>query len=72
MENAIRTIKMNTIATVMDYSDMLATVKDELRMVTDSETTLDILEYIVSKLAPRKLKGIALRGFSFFSITLIH
>lgn len=52
MENAIKTIKMNTIATVMDYSDMLATVKDELRMVTDSETTLDILEYIVSKLAP--------------------
>lgn len=52
MENAIKTIKMNTIETVMNYSDTLATVKDELRMVTDSETTLDILEYIVSKLAP--------------------
>lgn len=52
MENAIKTIKMNTIETVMNYSDMLATVKDELDMATDSETVLDILEYIVSKLAP--------------------
>ena len=52
MENAIKTIKMNTIETVMNYSDMLATVKDELDMVTDAETVIDILEYIVSKLAP--------------------
>lgn len=52
MENAIKTIKMNTIETVMNYSDTLATVKDELESITDDEIVLDILEYIVSKLAP--------------------
>lgn len=52
MENAIKTIKMDTIGTVMRNYDTLATVKDELECITDDETTLDILEYIVSKLAP--------------------
>ena len=51
MENAIRTIKMNTIDAVMDNYDTLTTIKDELECVTDDETVLDILEYILSKLA---------------------
>lgn len=52
MENAIKTIKMNTIDAVMDNYDTLTTIKDELECITDDETVLDILEYILSKLAP--------------------
>lgn len=52
MENAIKTIKMNTIDAVMDNYDTFSVIKDELESITDDETVLDILEYIVSKLAP--------------------
>lgn len=52
MENAIKTIKMDTIDTVMKNYDTLSVIKDELECITDDGTTLDILEYIVSKLAP--------------------
>lgn len=52
MENAIKTIKMNTIDAVMDNYDTLSVIKDELEYITDDETTLDILEYIISKVAP--------------------
>lgn len=52
MENAIKTIKMNTIDAVMNNYDTLTTIKDELECITDDETTLDILEYIISKVAP--------------------
>lgn len=52
MENAIRIIKMNTMETVMNNYDTLSVIKDKLEWITDADTTLDILEYIVSKLAP--------------------
>lgn len=52
MENAIRIIKMNTIDAVMNHYDTLVTIKEELECITDDETVLDILEYILSKLAP--------------------
>ena len=52
MENAIKEIKMNTIRAVMNNYDTLDEIKGVLEMTTDSETTLDILEYIVSKLDP--------------------
>lgn len=51
MENAIKTIKMNTIDAVINNYDTLSVIKDELECITDDETTLDILEHIVSKLA---------------------
>lgn len=52
MENATKTIKMNTIDAVINNYDTLITIKDELECITDDETVLDILEYILSKLSP--------------------
>lgn len=52
MENAIKTIKMNTIDAVINNYDTLIIIKDELECITDDETVLDILEYILSKLSP--------------------
>ena len=51
MEKVVKEIKMETIDIVLENSEMLQTIKEELEYTQKKETVLDILAYIVDKLA---------------------
>ena len=51
MENAIKEIKMDTIDIVLENSEMLQEIREQLEYTQKKETVLDILAYIVDKLA---------------------
>lgn len=51
MENAVKEIKMNTIDIVLENSEMLQEIREQLEYTQKKETVLDILAYIVDKLA---------------------
>ena len=50
MEKVVKEIKMETIDIVLENSEMLQTIKEELEYTQKKETVLDILAYIVDKL----------------------
>lgn len=50
MEKVVKEIKMDTIDIVLENSEMLQTIKEELEYTQKKETVLDILAYIVDKL----------------------
>lgn len=50
MEKVAKEIKMDTIDIVLENSEMLQTIKEELEYTQKKETVLDILAYIVDKL----------------------
>lgn len=49
MENTIEAIK-NSIETIKNYCDMTDVLEAKLNFEANTETILDILEYIVNKL----------------------
>ena len=51
MEQVVKEIKMDTIDIVLENSEMLQEIREQLEYTQKKETVLDILAYIVDKLA---------------------
>ena len=51
MEKVVKKIKMDTIDIVLENSEMLQEIREQLEYTQKKETVLDILAYIVDKLA---------------------
>ena len=51
MEKVVKEIKMDTIDIVRENSEMLQEIREQLEYTQKKETVLDILAYIVDKLA---------------------
>lgn len=51
MEKVAKEIKMDTIDIVLENSEMLQEIREQLEYTQKKETVLDILAYIVDKLA---------------------
>ena len=51
MEKLVKEIKMDTIDIVLENSEMLQEIREQLEYTQKKETVLDILAYIVDKLA---------------------
>ena len=51
MEKVVKEIKMYTIDIVLENSEMLQEIREQLEYTQKKETVLDILAYIVDKLA---------------------
>lgn len=51
MEKVCKEIKMDTIDIVLENSEMLQEIREQLEYTQKKETVLDILAYIVDKLA---------------------
>ena len=51
MEKVVKEIKMDTIDIVLENSEMLQEIREQLEYTQKKETVLDILAYIVDKLA---------------------
>ena len=51
MEKVVKEIKMETIDIVLENSEMLQEIREQLEYTQKKETVLDILAYIVDKLA---------------------
>ena len=51
MEKVVKEIKIDTIDIVLENSEMLQEIREQLEYTQKKETVLDILAYIVDKLA---------------------
>ena len=51
MGKVVKEIKMDTIDIVLENSEMLQEIREQLEYTQKKETVLDILAYIVDKLA---------------------
>ena len=51
MEKTVEEIRMDTIDIVLENSEMLQEIREQLEYTQKKETVLDILAYIVDKLA---------------------